>query len=152
MHACIFRDWSFILSWQISWLLFPSNCPGEEGRQVCAGWQEEVHQERGHPGGHQGSKVPSHPSHDGGEGLGVRHAGNVLSSRWAQVVQPRYDRWCQGLFRPQVLGTPSLHCSIANSASTQSQLKGLAATLKQESPIQVLTELNIAWLQWSYEN
>ena len=41
-----------------------------------------------------------------------------------QEFQPSYDifcRWCQGLFRPQVPCTPSLHCPIANSASTQSQ-------------------------------
>ena len=30
-------------------------------------------------------------------------------------------RWCQGLIRPQVPCTPSLHCPIASSASTQSQ-------------------------------
>ena len=41
-----------------------------------------------------------------------------------QEFQPSYDffrRWCQGLFRPRVLCTPSLHCPIANSASTQRQ-------------------------------
>ena len=41
-----------------------------------------------------------------------------------QEFQPSYDifrRWCPGLFRPQVPCTPSLHCPIANSASTQSQ-------------------------------
>ena len=41
-----------------------------------------------------------------------------------QEFQPSYDifrRWCQGLFRPQVPCIPSLHCPIANSASTQSQ-------------------------------
>ena len=41
-----------------------------------------------------------------------------------QEFKPSYDifrRWCQGLFRPQVPCTPSLHCPIANSASTQSQ-------------------------------
>ena len=41
-----------------------------------------------------------------------------------QEFQPSYDilrRWCQGLFRSQVPCTPSLHCPIANSASTQSQ-------------------------------
>ena len=32
-----------------------------------------------------------------------------------------FRRWCQGLIRPQVPCTPSLHCPIANSASTQSQ-------------------------------
>ena len=38
--------------------------------------------------------------------------------------QPSHDifrRWCQGLFRPQALCTPSLHCPIASSAPTQSQ-------------------------------
>ena len=41
-----------------------------------------------------------------------------------QDFQPGYDifrRWCQGLIRPQVPCTPSLHCLNANSASTQSQ-------------------------------
>ena len=41
-----------------------------------------------------------------------------------QEFQLSYDifcRRCQGLFRPQVPCTPSLHCPIANSASTQSQ-------------------------------
>ena len=41
-----------------------------------------------------------------------------------QEIQPSYDlfqRWCQGLFRPQVPCTPNLHCPIANSVSTQSQ-------------------------------
>ena len=41
-----------------------------------------------------------------------------------QEFQPSYDifpSWCQGLFRPQVPCTPSLHCPIANSASTLSQ-------------------------------
>ena len=41
-----------------------------------------------------------------------------------QEFQPSYDifhRWCQGLFRPQVLCTLSLHCPIASSALTQSQ-------------------------------
>ena len=32
-----------------------------------------------------------------------------------------FRRWCQGLIRSQVPCTPSLHCLIANSASTQSQ-------------------------------
>ena len=42
-----------------------------------------------------------------------------------QEFEPSYDifrRWCQGLFRPQVSCTPSLHCPIANSASTQISL------------------------------
>ena len=37
-----------------------------------------------------------------------------------QEFQPSYDifrRWCQGLLRPQVPCTPSLHCPIANSAT-----------------------------------
>ena len=41
-----------------------------------------------------------------------------------QEFQLSYDivrRWCQGLFRTQVPCTPSLHCPIASSASTQSQ-------------------------------
>ena len=41
-----------------------------------------------------------------------------------QEFQPSYDiirRWCQGLFRPQVPCTASLHSPIASSASTQSQ-------------------------------
>ena len=39
--------------------------------------------------------------------------------------QPSYDifrRWCQGLIRPQVPCTPSLHCPFANSAQTSSKL------------------------------
>ena len=35
-----------------------------------------------------------------------------------QEFQPNHDiflRWCQGLFRPQVPCTPSLHCPIDNS-------------------------------------
>ena len=41
-----------------------------------------------------------------------------------QEFQPSYEifrRRCQGLFRLQVQSTPSLHCPIANSASTQNQ-------------------------------
>ena len=41
-----------------------------------------------------------------------------------QEFQPSHDifpGWRQGLFRSQVPSTPSLHCPIANSASTQSQ-------------------------------
>ena len=41
-----------------------------------------------------------------------------------QEFQPSYDifhRWCQGLFRPQVPCTPSLHCPMANSALTPNQ-------------------------------
>ena len=79
-----------------------------------------------------------------------------------QELQPSYDifrRWRQGLFRPQVLCTPILHCPIANSASTQSQQpvnktanqiqpilrvsSSTQATLEQP-PIQVLTKLNVA--------
>ena len=40
-----------------------------------------------------------------------------------QELQPSYEiflRWCQGLFRRQVLCIPSLHCPIANSVSTRS--------------------------------
>ena len=50
-----------------------------------------------------------------------------------------FRKWCQGLIRPQVPCTPSLHCPIANSASTQSQQPSL-----EQFPIQVLTELNVA--------
>ena len=76
-------------------------------------------------------------------------------------LQPNYDifhSWCQGLFRPQVLCTPSLHYPIANSASTQYRMANpIYLTLRASnstqamlelSSIQVLTELNIAWLQW----
>ena len=38
--------------------------------------------------------------------------------------RPSYDifrRWCQGLIRPQVPCTLSLHCPIANSSTTQNQ-------------------------------
>ena len=45
-------------------------------------------------------------------------------SEVCQEFQLSYDifrRWRQGLFRPQVPCTSSLHCPIANSASTQSQ-------------------------------
>ena len=62
---------------------------------------------------------------------------------------------------------PSLHCPIANSASTQSQTTSIGRLIKssqllrvnnstqatfEQFPIQVLIELNVAWLQWSYEN
>ena len=63
---------------------------------------------------------------------------------------------------------PSLYCQpIANSASTQSQqpvqrtayqikptlrVSSNTQTTVKQSLIQVLTELNVAWLQWSYKN
>ena len=88
----------------------------------------------------------------------------ITSREVYQEFQPSYDivrSWCQGLFRPQVPCTPSLHCPITNSASTQSQQpvnrtqliksswllrvsSNAQATLERESPIQVLNELNDA--------
>ena len=69
-------------------------------------------------------------------------------------------------FRPQVpCVPPSLHCPIANSVPTTSEWNtanqiypalrvsgSTQATLEWKSSIQVRTELNITWLQWSYEN
>ena len=79
-----------------------------------------------------------------------------------------FHTWCQGLFRLQISSNHSLHCPIANTlnqhrATTNigqliesSRLWWLAAAPRQhlngQPPIQVLTELNTAWLQWSNKN
>ena len=54
------------------------------------------------------------------------HPAEHKGSHWEvyQEFQPSYDSlgmWCQGLFRPRVPCTQSLHGPIADSASTQSQ-------------------------------
>ena len=70
-----------------------------------------------------------------------------------QESQLSYDiirRLVQGLFRPQVLYTPAYTTQLLTLHSTEpttsigrliksSQLFGLAATLRQQSPIQILT-------------
>ena len=65
-------------------------------------------------------------------------------------------RWCQGLFRPQVPCTHNQHCPVANSASNTESTIHIGLLINylrlEQSPIQVLAEINVAWLQWSCEN
>ena len=76
--------------------------------------------------------------------------------------QPSYDifrRWCQRLFRPQVPCTPAYTDTEPTTSIgwliKSSQLLRVSSNTQailEQSPIQVVTELNAVWLQWSYEN
>ena len=57
----------------------------------------------------------------------------------AKDQKPSYDifrRWRQGLFRPHVPCTPSLHCPIANSASTTANNQYVGMLHNFAKPIQ----------------
>ena len=65
--------------------------------------------------------------------------------------------WRQGLFRPQIMCTSSLHCPIVNSASTPSQQPSIGRLINSNSSTQILTlgtvshsstDRPIAWVQW----